>query len=76
MFDMFGRRPQQKRARQIAFRVNDEEYAAIEWMAKVLGEADRDAYLCTDVLREAVARLYEHLEAEQGPQVAPAKRKR
>lgn len=74
MFDMFGRRPLQKRARQIAFRVNDEEYAAIEWMAQVLSQGDRDTYLCTDVLREAVAQLYEQLEADRGAQSESTRR--
>lgn len=68
---MFRRRQTEKRTHQLAVRFTDREVAAIKACGEVLSRTLGGAFLPTDVLREAVARLYEQLEPQMPPAEPP-----
>ena len=71
---MFARREAEKRAKQIAVRVNQEETEAIEWMAAQLSGTEEGQILPTDVARIALGRLYKDLSNKKA-QKKPAKKR-
>lgn len=53
-------------------RVDEEELAAVRWMAEHLRQRDGERYSVSDVLRMALASYYESLGGPANPSAQPA----
>jgi hypothetical protein len=64
----FEPRSRSKRTRFLAsIRISDEEKKIVDWLTERLSDKDGEAYTSADIVRIALARLYESEQSKKKP---------